>query len=302
MKTSVSIGITAYNEDRNIGKLLTALLNQITDKIDIGEILVVSSGSTDNTDRIVEEFSKKESRIKLIKQDHREGKASAINEFIRTATNNILVLESADNIPKRKTIEQLCLPFLEAKTGMTGAHAMPVNNEKTMMGYVDHLLWELHHQISLKSPKCGELIAFRRVFDNMPHEVVVDEAWIECEIRKKGYEIEYVSSAILYNKGPETIVDFLNQRRRITCGHLELKEKNNYTVSSAMAFPLLSAISKTFPYRSPKGWSLFMTAVILESLGRILGYYDYYVVHKNHSVWKMAKTTKDLNANAVITT
>ena len=58
-KIDVSIGIMAYNEERNIGKLLNILLNQRLKTTHISEIVVVSSGSTDKTDSIVKNAAKK---------------------------------------------------------------------------------------------------------------------------------------------------------------------------------------------------------------------------------------------------
>jgi len=293
----VSIGVLAYNEEKNIGKLLNALLEQKTDKIEIDEIIVVSSGSTDKTDLIVENFSEKEERVTLIRQNRREGKASAINEFLNVVSNDVLVLESADTIPEKETIERLCFPFHDSTVGMTGAHPIPVNSIDNFMGYVVHLLWRLHHQVALKSPKCGELIAFRKVFDSIPKDTAVDEAWIEYEIRRRGLRVVYVPEAIVYNKGPETIEDFLKQRRRISYGHLDLHKRTRYKVSSWSATLLLSAISDIFPYRSPKEWGLFLAAFALEALGRLLGYYDYYVKKKRHEIWEISRTTKSLEFN-----
>ena len=41
-KLTCSVGVTAYNEERNIGPLLEALINQLLHQIEIGEIIVVS--------------------------------------------------------------------------------------------------------------------------------------------------------------------------------------------------------------------------------------------------------------------
>jgi glycosyltransferase involved in cell wall biosynthesis len=48
--------------------LLTAILNQKTYNVEIDQVVVVSSGSTDKTDTIVEDFTRKDSRIVLIRQ------------------------------------------------------------------------------------------------------------------------------------------------------------------------------------------------------------------------------------------
>lgn len=288
--TKISMGICAYNEEKNIGKLLTVLLSQRTGQVDIDEIIVVSSGSTDRTDTIVEELSKK-NKIVLVKQRERAGKASAVNEFLKLAGNNILVLESADTIPERGSIERLCLPFRDNKIGMVGARPIPTNHEHTFMGYVDHLLWKLHHSLAQKNPKCGELIAFRKLFYKIATDTAVDEAWIEYEVTRRGYKVVYAADAIVYNKGPETIRDFLKQRRRITYGHIDLFKRTKYKVSSHSTSLLLSTIFQVFPYGEPKKWLLFFTAFALETVGRFLGHYDYYR-KKGHVVWEISQTTK----------
>src|SRR6266576_3625440 len=81
-KLSCSIGVMAYNEERNIGRLLTALLAQQTDKCQIEEIIVLASGCTDRTVDIVHSFSMVNPRIKLVIQAQRQGKASAVNLFM----------------------------------------------------------------------------------------------------------------------------------------------------------------------------------------------------------------------------
>ena len=290
---SVSIGICAYNEEKNIGRLLEALLNQRTDKIKIKEIIVISSGSTDRTNEIVKEFAEKDQRIQLITQPRREGKASAVNEFIKNASSDICVLESADTIPLKNTIEKLCLPFCDEEVGMTGGHPIPVNDKSTFMGFVGNLLWELHHKIALENPKLGELVAFRNIIDEIPKNTAVDEAWIEAIIRKRGYKVVYVPEATCYNKAPETISDFLRQRRRIYAGHLHLKKSLGYSVSTINALKILKLILKDLNL-NPKEVLFTFGAIVLELVGRVLGWYDYYIKKKNHVVWEVATTTKSL--------
>lgn len=271
---------------------MNALLNQDTNLIRIDEIFVISSGSTDQTDTIVEEFTDK--GIILIKQEEREGKASAVNEFLKVSRNDILVLESADTYPEKTAIERLCLQFEDESIGMVGAHIIPKNDEQTFMGYVVHLLWNLHHQIALKSPKCGEMIAFRKIIDSIPIDIVLDETWIEYEITKSNYRIAYIPEAIVHNKGPETIRDFLKQRRKITYGYIDLFKRTKYKASSQKLSLLISIIPKNFPLYSLKKWPWFFAAVMLEGIVRFLGFYDYYIKKRKHSIWEIAQTTKDI--------
>ena len=85
-----SIGIMAYNEEANIGRLLAALLDQKLSTCEIKEIFVVASGCEDRTEDIVRKYEQHDDRIKLLVQKKREGKASAINLFLQKAHDGIV--------------------------------------------------------------------------------------------------------------------------------------------------------------------------------------------------------------------
>lgn len=290
-----SIGIMAYNEEKNIAQLLLAIQNQKLAELEILEIIIVASGCTDQTEKIVRDFSRKDPKIKLIRQEKREGKASAINLWLKNATGEILILESADTIPGESSLEKLTAPFQVATIGMTGAHPVPVDNQTTLMGFATYLLWHLHHIIALKKPKMGEVIAFRNIVKNIPEKSAVDEASIETEIKKNNYQIFYVPQAIINNKGPETINDFLRQRRRIYAGHLWLKDEFKHTVATMDGVEIFKLLIKHLNWQSPR--ELFFTpfVIILEIWGRFLGWYDYQILKKNPAIWEIAKSTKNLS-------
>jgi len=288
-----SIGITAHNEAANIGQLLEALLLQDTTQVQIDEILIVSSGSTDGTDDIVRQWEKKDPRIRLLRQAKREGKASAINLFIGEARNEILVLESADTLPLANTVENLVRPLRDKGVGMTGGHPVPLNSEKTIIGAVVHLMWELHHRLALESPKLGEMVAFRKVIDSISLESAVDEASLEAVIQRAGFTLLYVPEAIVLNKGPESIRDFIIQRRRIQAGHLWLRSNSGYQVSTKSVSRITRHLAQATP-RSGRGLLVGAAAIILEALGRGLGWYDFKVLGKNPFVWEVAQSTKSL--------
>ena len=57
-----TVGIFAHNEEANIAQLLQIMLEQELKKVEIREIIVVSSGSTDQTDSIVRQYGQKDRR------------------------------------------------------------------------------------------------------------------------------------------------------------------------------------------------------------------------------------------------
>lgn len=291
----VSVGVFAYNEAANIGFLLDALLSQKLQLAQIDEIIVVSSASTDGTDEIVSDYSRKDTRIRLITEAERRGKSAAINTFMAEATCPICVIESADTIPAEDTIEKLVAPYIDETIGMTGGRPVPVNNPETFMGYAVHLLWRLHHRMALQQAKLGEMVSFRRIFESIPPESAVDEASIEALIRNAGLQLRYVGNAIIHNKGPEKLSDFIKQRRRIQSGHLWLKKHQNYQVSSQDSGLMLHLFADEFFGKISKiPWLCAVVAVELYS--RILGWYDFAILNKNPYKWDIATTTKNLES------
>jgi biofilm PGA synthesis N-glycosyltransferase PgaC len=290
----------AYNEERNIGRLLEALRLQRLECCRLEQILVVASGCTDRTESIVEEAASRDSRVRLIRQARREGKARAINIFLSAAQSagvDVCILQSGDTLPEPGTIDSLVRPMAEdASIGMTGARIVPVNGKNTFLGAIVHMLWRLHHRLATEVPKLGELVAFRNVVAAIPADSAVDEVSIESSVMSRSLSLRYVPEAIVLNKGPETFSDFLKQRRRIHAGHLDVSSKAGYAPSTMS----LSRVGRHFvaetlsrPSQIPVG----LGAAALEAAGRALGAWDFYIARKNHTVWDIAVTTKDVKGN-----
>ncbi|MCA9961479.1 MAG: glycosyltransferase [Anaerolineales bacterium] len=293
-KVPCTVGIFAHNEEANIGKLLTNMCEQRLQTVEIREIIVVSSGSFDETDSIVREYAAQDPRIKLLVQERREGKASAINLFLRQMTERVLVICSADLQPELDTIEKLIAPFADPEMGMTSSRPVPVNVPDTFMGFAAHLLWGLHHEINASGGfKAGEMIAFIKIFERIPYKTSVDEASIEPVIRGQGYKVQYIADAVVLNKGPETVADFLRQRRRIYSGHLDIKHLLGYSVSTMSGGHVLKMLLKRLDWR-PRQFVWTWGVVLLEVYGRYLGWRDF-KNRKDHTVWEIAKTTKELS-------
>jgi len=299
MKTKCTIGICVYNEEKNIRKLIESLYNQQLKSVIIDEIITVVSGSTDETFDIVSSLSKRYKKIKIIKQKQREGKASAVNLLIEKSRNEILVLVGGDLILDATVIQKLVGRFNDFDMGMTGARPIPINDMNDgLSGFAAHLLWDLHHRISMKTPKMGEVVAFRKIFKRIPILSSVDEANIEPLIRGQGYKIQYIPSAKIYNKAPTTISDFIKQRKRIYNGHLAVKHEQSYEVSTMNIQTIAQALfSFLMDHPHPKYFIYTPLVIFLEAYSRYLGWWDYKIVKKRYTVWELIGTTKNLSKN-----
>ncbi len=287
----VSMGIMAYNEETIIGTLLRTIVHQRFDTCQLREIVVVASGCTDNTEKIVRRYMQQDARIKLLVQERREGKASAINLFLTSAPGEVIILESADTVPAEGTLEKLIAPFRDSNVGMTGARPIPINSKDSFVGFTVHLLWALHHRIALTKPKLGELIAFRNIIRTIPQDTAVDEASIEAIIKERSYELRYLPEAVVNNKGPENIKDFIKQRRRIAAGHLYVAQKQHFKVSTMSPLRILKALIQELSWH-PQHITWTVGAIMLEVVGRALGFYDFYLKRENPYIWDIADSTK----------
>jgi len=293
-----SVGIMAYNEERNIANAIRAVLGQQLSRAEIVELVVVASGCTDKTTDIVASLARDEPRLRLIVEERRAGKASAINCFIATATAPVLLLVNADNVVGPGTVDALVRRFDDPTVGMVGGHPVPVNDDDHFLGFAVHLLWLVHDQVARGAPKLGEVVAFRNVLPFIPTDTAVDELSIQALVTRLGYRLVYEPAAVVYNRGPATVRDFVRQRRRIFAGHLELARRHGYTASTMSASRVGRAVLASDEVRaswSQPWWTV--GAVTLEAGARALGLYDY-VRRRPHHVWAAVTTTKDGIAGA----
>lgn len=283
--------MTAHNEEANIGHLLTALREQRLHSVEISEIIVVASGCTDRTEEVVRAHMREDPRIELLVQQRREGKSAAVNLFLQHAKEDICVLESGDTLPGEDSIEALVSMFQNPQVGVTGAQKVPVNTPDHVVGYLSHLRLRMEHQLCMEIPRLGEMIAFRKVFDRIPPDVAMDEAFVEALVIQRGLQVRYAPDAVVYNMGPETVGDFIRQRRRNYAGHLHLRKKYGYKVSSLDNLRVLR-IALEEVWGALRIIYILAALAAVEAISRVLGAWDYYVRGEQHVVWDMAWTTK----------
>ncbi|HEY3420217.1 MAG TPA: glycosyltransferase [Methanomassiliicoccales archaeon] len=291
---SVSIGVCAYNEEKNIRRTLDSILAQTVHGI-IQEIIVVSSGSTDGTDGIVMEYATKEGRIGLLRQEKREGKNSAVNAFMATAKGDILVLVNADNNLGDGALDYLVSHFDDPKVGVVGGRPMPVNRRDTIPGFAVYMLWDMHHRLSLIYPKVGEAIAFRNLRIQIPTGMQSDEDLVRMDLEKRGYRTEYEPRAIVVNKGPDTVRDYWKQRTRVNIGERYMKRLFDFDIPTWDSRFLFQAYLG-FLKDNSRHFIRMATAMGMEMLARV--YASIYVkLDKGDKVmWSMVESTKTMNS------
>jgi len=291
-----AVGIMAYNEEATIAASVRSVMAQSGPHLNLRRVIVVASGCTDDTVPRARAAAAGDSRFRILAQERREGKAAAITSLLGILQEeDIVILVGGDTVLPSGSLEALLAPFASPAVGMVGGHPVPVNKTTTSMGRIVHFLWEMHHQMALQDPKLGELVAFRRVLSAVPASSAVDEAEIEALVRAQGLRLVYAPAALVQMRGPGTVSDFLAQRRRIHAGHLHLRRRRGYSVSTMSLVRIIPTLWRTWR-RGGAGTGTVAAAVALETLARGLGWWDARIMGRDHSTWKAISSTKDMNS------
>lgn len=295
---TAGIVVPTHNDGANIGPLLERLVAEP----EVGQIVVVASGCTDDTVEAVTRCATRHpDNIRLYVEQQRSGKVSAVNFGLAQLRTPVVVVVSGDVLPDKGAIGKVVHALRKPGVGLAGGRPMPVNPTDSAIGHAAHLLWRLHHRLALHQPKLGEMIAIRAEAVVTLPLTSVDEACFQALLEGAGWRSVYVPDALVWNRGPGTRADFVHQRRQIHTGHLWLRRRQHYAVPS-MRLGLLGAALWNDIRTEPKGLrptqlSWTAVAVGMEAWARLLARLDYLQGKENH-VWAMVQSTKAPAADA----
>jgi cellulose synthase/poly-beta-1,6-N-acetylglucosamine synthase-like glycosyltransferase len=128
---SISILVAAHNEAEHIGDTLRNKLAQDypDDKL---EIIVVSDGSEDGTDAAVEALA--DPRVRLMRQQPRQGKTAALNMAAATATGELLVFSDANSLYEPGALRALAACFADPSVGYVTGRMIYGNPDGSVVG------------------------------------------------------------------------------------------------------------------------------------------------------------------------
>lgn len=114
--TSISCIIPAYNEEKNIPRVLDV----VTTFKRFKEILVLDDGSTDRTTEVAKSYQKVCPHLKVITMSEKNGKAGVIKKGIKECTGELIVMLDSDLIGlTHRNIDSLILPVVDQKVDQT---------------------------------------------------------------------------------------------------------------------------------------------------------------------------------------
>ncbi|MDQ3652217.1 MAG: glycosyltransferase family 2 protein [Acidobacteriota bacterium] len=128
---SVSVIITAYNEERDLAAKLenTLLLDYPTDKL---EIIVASDCSTDRTDDIARRFAAR--GVRLHRQAERLGKTAAQNTAVEGARGEFILFSDATTLYQPDVLRVMMPNFADSSIGCVAGRLIYVDPTASSVG------------------------------------------------------------------------------------------------------------------------------------------------------------------------
>ncbi len=232
-KLYVSVGISVYNEERNIKNLVTHILKQKGSNIVLKELLIVSDGSTDKTESIIRQVRDK--RVKVVEFKNRQGKSERLNYLFKVFTGDVLVVMDGDGyLSSEDTISLLVQPFFDnVRVGLVAGRMVPVSPrtllERAVVNYYNgHYAATKHFGHETSAYGCHGLLAYKRDFAKsitIPQNCIVDDAYSYFSCLAEGFEYAFQREAIVHYRCPQKVSDYLSQSLRYYAGGEQL---NNY--------------------------------------------------------------------------
>ncbi|MBI2029378.1 glycosyltransferase family 2 protein [Candidatus Gottesmanbacteria bacterium] len=225
-KPTVTVGIPAYNEEKNIGRLLKSINVQKHTYFTLENIIVLSDGSTDKTVSVAKNISRGLSKVKIITGHSRKGKAARLNEIYELNNSDILITLDADVfLATPSELDKVLRLFVKyPKLLICSLRNIPVN-QKGFIGKISNasfFLWQEAAKVYKNGSNIhtvlGSSTAFRKELADAfryPYGIIADQGYLYIKankMRKNSYK--YIDNANVYFKAVSNLKDYLSQGTR----------------------------------------------------------------------------------------
>ena len=246
----VSILISAFNEEKSIEATIRnkIALDYPRDKI---EVLVVSDGSTDRTDAIVEKLADtSDIPIKLFRQP-RKGKAAGLNLIVAEASGEIIVFSDANSIYTKNAVKSLAMNFSDPSVGYVTGKMVYTNADGSLIGDGCSSYMRYENWIRDKETRLGSIVgvdggidAMRRSLYETLREDQLPDFVQPLKVIEKGYRVIYEPEAVIKEEVLGESDDEYAMRVRVALRALwalkDMKSLLNPRKFGIFAFQLLS--------------------------------------------------------------
>lgn len=187
---SISVFLPALNEQENIRACVQSVRKYLSRRFKDYEILVVSNGSTDNTDKIVKELAKRNKHIRLV-NDRKIGYGEALKSGFKHSSGDLIFYTDADNQYNIEDLDIL-LPKLSSYDIVAGFR---IKRQDPLMrifiGEVYNIVIRILFNLDVRDVDASFKLYKKDVFKKI--ELKANTGLVDAEIlikaKKKGFKI-----------------------------------------------------------------------------------------------------------------
>ncbi len=225
----VSIIIAAHNEEALIRDKIISVFNSNYPKNKI-EVLVGSDCSTDNTNKLVGELSNKFLNLQLIEFKIRSGKISIVNQLVKKAKNDLIIMTDANVLFDKQTIFELVKHFKNSTIGLVDSKMQNIGIKKDGISFQEKTY--ISSEVSVKQGESllwgammgpfGGCFAFRKnLWGEIPSHFLVDDFYLNMLILEKGFKSINEPKALVFEDVSNNLKDEFNRKIRISTGNFQ---------------------------------------------------------------------------------
>ncbi|MFF7373798.1 bifunctional polysaccharide deacetylase/glycosyltransferase family 2 protein [Streptomyces massasporeus] len=235
----VTVIVPAYNEKECIANTLDSLARS-THPI---EIIVMDDGSTDGTSEIAREaaLTLGMTNVRVVRQEN-AGKPAALNNGVRSARHDIVVMMDGDTVFEPDTVRQLVQPFADPEVGAVAGNAK-VGNRTTVIGAWQHIEYVMGFNLDRRMYdllRCmptipGAIGAFRREAvlqaGGMSEDTLAEDTDITIAMHREGWRVVYQEHARAWTEAPGSLKQLWSQRYRWSYGTMQALWKHRKSLT-----------------------------------------------------------------------
>ncbi|MER6460840.1 glycosyltransferase [Streptomyces sp. NPDC001228] len=235
----VSVIVPAYNEKECIANTLESLARS-THPI---EIVVVDDGSTDGTSEIARAAADRlgMADVRILRQEN-AGKPAALNNGVRGASHDIVVMMDGDTVFEPETVRHLVQPFADPEVGAVAGNAK-VGNRDTVIGAWQHIEYVMGFNLDRRMYdllRCmptipGAVGAFRRdavlEVGGMSEDTLAEDTDITIALHRAGRRVVYEEHARAWTEAPGSLRQLWSQRYRWSYGTMQALWKHRKSLT-----------------------------------------------------------------------
>lgn len=193
---SISIVMVVRNEAEVLDRKLRNLLS-LSYPAELFEIVIVSDGSSDGTESVLRQQAS--SRMRAILLPEARGKAAGLNEGIKAAKHDIVVLTDARQEIETGALQLLMENFADPAVGCASGELLLGDPQSGESGRGVGLYWRMEKAIRQMEADSGSVVgatgAFyavrRSLLVSLPPETILDDVFLPMNVVRQGSRVVF---------------------------------------------------------------------------------------------------------------